>query len=196
MKTLKASDIELTQSSDYLTDAFYQGLLDDREQSRNLGPCVDFDLVKECEALLHYEARLMDEYRYKDWLDLYTKDAIYWVPYDDNADIRTHVNLMFDDRRRLEDRILRLLSKFAHTLSPDRSFQHHISNVEAWELPDGRRKVLSKQIVYEYRTGHEIARHVYSADHTLKQVEGVWKVAVKRSVLLNITAAVEPPTLL
>lgn len=196
MSELKASDLELTYDSDYLTNEFYESLLSDRDAAKEFGPCVDFDLARECAALLNYEARLLDQKRYKLWLEMFTADTIYWVPYDDEADIRTHVNLMFDDRRRLEDRVLRLLSRFAYTLAPQREFQHIVSNVEAWDMPDGRRRVLASQIAYEYRRDHAVARHIYRTDHTLRLENKQWKIAVKRCVLLNIDAAVEPPTLL
>lgn len=196
MKKLSAADLKLTNDSNYLTDDFYLALLHDRDALANNGPCTDTGLVLECTALLNYEARLLDQKRYREWLDLYTRDAIYWVPYDDQADVRTHVNLVFDDRRRLEDRILRLTSGHAHTMTPPRNFQHVISNVEAWDMPDGRRRVLASQTTYEHRHGHEITRHIYRTDHTLRKSGQLWEIAVKRCVLLNLNSAMEPPTLL
>ena len=39
------------------------------------------------ENFLYHEARLMDEHAYADWLALFTGDARYWVPSnDDDAD--------------------------------------------------------------------------------------------------------------
>lgn len=196
MKNLKPSDLELTYESDYLTDEFYESLLHDREAISEIGPSTDLSLVNECASLLYQEARLLDGKHYKSWLDLYTRDSIYWIPHNDQADIRSYANLMFDDRRRMEDRVLRLISKYAHSLMPERCFQHVVANVEAWSMPDGRRRVLASQVVYEYRRGHEIDRHVYRTDHTLRLVDGAWKIAVKRCVLINLDASVEPPTLL
>lgn len=196
MKRLTGKDLELTSSSDYLTDEFYAALISNREAVREMVPCSDMKLASECGALLNYEARLLDQKRYKDWLDLYTRDAIYWLPYDDEADIRKHVNLVFDDRRRLEDRILRLTSGFAHSIVPERESQHCVSSVEAWKMEDGHRRVLASQVVYEYRPGHEVKQYVFRSDHTLREIAGQWKIAVKRCVLLNREAAIEPPTLL
>ena len=196
MAKLKASDIDFTDTSDYLSEEFYEQLLADRAEAENFGPCPDLAVVNECAALLHLEARYLDQRRYKDWLDLYTRDAVYWVPQDDRADIRRHINLMFDDRRRMEDRVLRQLSNFAHSVRPDRFFQRTVANVEAWHMPDGRRRVLASQVAYEYRRGRHVDQYVYRTDHTLREVDGAWKIAVKRSSLLNMDAAVEPPTLL
>lgn len=196
MPTLKPSDLELTQSSDYLTDEYYEELLSSRHLTDSFGPCADMDVVRQCEALVYLEARLLDRRNYKAWLELYTRDCVYWVPQDDEADIRSHANLIFDDRRRMEDRVLRLISKFAHTLKPDRFFQRSVSNVEAWQIDADTRRVLASQVVYEYRRGHELDRYVYRSDHTLRRENRNWKIAVKRCVMVNMDAAVEPPTLL
>ncbi|MEM8662420.1 MAG: hypothetical protein AAGF35_16165, partial [Pseudomonadota bacterium] len=75
--------MKLTAESDYLTDAFYADLLRDRDALAEQGPCTDVAMSAECAALLHFEARLLDQKRYEQWLDLYTDDAIYWIPYDD-----------------------------------------------------------------------------------------------------------------
>ncbi|MEM8564664.1 MAG: aromatic-ring-hydroxylating dioxygenase subunit beta [Pseudomonadota bacterium] len=188
--------LKLTAESGYLTDAFYADLLRDRDVLLEQGPCTDTALSAECAALLYFEARLLDQKRYEQWLDLYTDDAIYWIPYDDTADVRSHINLVFDDRRRLEDRVLRQKSSHAHAIQPDPNYQHVVSNVEAWQMPDGCRRVLASQVAYEYRYGHEVHRYVYRTDHTLKQHENKWLIAVKRCTLINIDAAFEPPTLL
>ncbi len=193
---------ELTFTSDYLTDAFYDDLLRFVGAGASLGPSLgatsgsDLQARAECEALLYQEARLMDERRYADWLTLYTRQCLYWIPFDDRADPRNHVNLAFDDRRRLEDRLLRLQSGYAHTLKPDRRFQHLVTAVEAWQLEPDRRRVQSSQVVYEYRPGHEVAQHLFRADHLLVREAGAWRIAIKRCVLVQRDAAIEPPTLL
>jgi 3-phenylpropionate/cinnamic acid dioxygenase small subunit len=187
---------ELTFTSDYLTDAFYDELQEFADSGRSLGASTDAVLRSECEALLCHEARLIDEQRYGEWLALFARQCIYWVPFDDRADPRGHVNLAFDDRRRLEDRLLRLRSGYAHTMRPDRRFQHLVANVEAWEIGAERRRVVASQLVFEYRAGHEITRHVFRSDHLLMREDGAWRVRVKRCVLLNRDAAMEPPTLL
>src|SRR5207245_2591900 len=64
------------------------------------------DLDRAVEKFLYREARLMDEQRYDEWLDLWTEDALYFVPCnDEEIDPKRHVTLIYDDRTRLEDRI-------------------------------------------------------------------------------------------
>ncbi len=38
------------------------------------------------EAFLVHEARLLDERRFEDWLDLFTDDGWYWVPIEPDQD--------------------------------------------------------------------------------------------------------------
>lgn len=187
---------ELTFTSDYLTDAFYDSLVEFVRSGDRLGRSHDASIRAECEALLYHEARLLDEQRFAEWLSLFTRQCIYWIPFDDRADPRVHVNLAFDDRRRLEDRLLRLRSGYAHTLKPERRFQRAISNVEAWEIGPNQRRVVASQVTYEFRPGHEITRHLFRSDHLLVREQGEWQIAIKRCVLLNRDAAFEPPTLL
>ncbi|MBV9969377.1 MAG: hypothetical protein JO228_05285 [Xanthobacteraceae bacterium] len=67
--------------------------------------------VRACEEFLLYEARLLDEARFDDWLALFTPDAWYWVPSQPNQpDPLETVSLIYDDRRLLETRVRRLAS--------------------------------------------------------------------------------------
>ena len=44
-------------------------------------PVADrWDLLREVEQFLYHEARLLDERRYHEWLDLFTEDTHYWMP--------------------------------------------------------------------------------------------------------------------
>ncbi|MDH3643622.1 MAG: aromatic-ring-hydroxylating dioxygenase, partial [Gammaproteobacteria bacterium] len=37
-------------------------------------------LVERVEAFLYREARLMDENRYEEWLELFAEECEYWIP--------------------------------------------------------------------------------------------------------------------
>ena len=55
------------------------------------------------ESFLYREARLMDESRYKEWLDLFTEDALYWIPSnEDDADPSRHVSIVYAPKPQLE----------------------------------------------------------------------------------------------
>ena len=61
---------------------------------------------QQVEQFLYYEAQIMDEHRYDEWLALWSDDALYWVPAGrDNIDPKREISLIYDDRVRLETRI-------------------------------------------------------------------------------------------
>src|SRR5262245_53854066 len=69
------------------------------------------------EDFMYLEAELLDEWRLKEWLALFTADASYYVPATDVApDASPDTSLFYvaDDRFRLEQRVERLLKRTAH----------------------------------------------------------------------------------
>src|SRR2546430_226037 len=61
--------------------------------------------VSEVEAFLVHEAALLDTWDLAAWLDLFTADAIYWLPTSrDQASGHEQVSHIYDDRRLLETR--------------------------------------------------------------------------------------------
>ena len=61
------------------------------------------------EAFLIHEARLLDERRFEEWMDLFSADGYYWAPArPDQADPWGEVSLIFDDREIMKNRIQRL----------------------------------------------------------------------------------------
>ncbi len=81
---------------------------------------------------LNDEAALLDGWQLDDWLALYTEDAEYQVPPTDLGEESSPGNSLFyiaDDRRRLEERVLRLTKKTAHSEYPRSRLRHLVSNV-------------------------------------------------------------------
>jgi benzoate/toluate 1,2-dioxygenase subunit beta len=69
---------------------------------------IDPTLRAHVEAFLIHETALLDECRYAEWIELFTPDGIYWVPANrDDGDPKTHVSLIYDDVRRLKERLVR-----------------------------------------------------------------------------------------
>jgi benzoate/toluate 1,2-dioxygenase subunit beta len=96
---------------------------------------VDRRLV---ENFLYREARLMDTHAYDEWLALWTEDALYWVPSnDDDIDPERHVSIVYENRAGLEDRIARLKSGAAYAQDPRSRLSRVVSNVEIEDGNDG-----------------------------------------------------------
>lgn len=87
---------------------------------------------EQVEELMFLEAELLDEWRLKEWLDLFTADGCYYVPATDvapNASPDTSLFYVADDRFRMEQRVERLLKRTAHAEFPRSKTRHVVSNV-------------------------------------------------------------------
>src|SRR4051794_3870691 len=57
-------------------------------------------------TFLQREADLLEEWQLDEWLSLFTDDAIYWVPLVYRGESpRPQINLIYDSRELLEDRV-------------------------------------------------------------------------------------------
>lgn len=185
------------QPSLYLDNAYYDALIAWRDDAPSYGRVEDVGVVASSAALLNFEARLLDSRRFYEWLDLFSQDCVYWVPAAPFADPRREVNISFDDRRRMEDRIIRFETGFAHNQEPDRRLKRLVSNIEAWESGDGNsRRVMANEQIFEARTGKPGSEFVVSLDYWLVRDAQDWKIKVKRAVLINSEDGLEAPTFL
>jgi p-cumate 2,3-dioxygenase subunit beta len=85
----------------------------------------------EVEDLLYLEAFLLDEWRMEDWLALWSEDAEYIVPTNDNPDADPDRDLMYinHDYRLLKGLVVRLMSVHAHREYPWSKTRHVVTNV-------------------------------------------------------------------
>jgi 3-phenylpropionate/cinnamic acid dioxygenase small subunit len=115
---------------------------------------------------LYHETALLDGRRFDEWLELFTDDALYWIPQGDEVDPIRHVSLVYDDRRRLHERVLRLGSGFAYSQDPPSKTCHVVGNVQASDGAEGELEVASTLLVAEVRRN---LQNVYAGrvTHTL-----------------------------
>jgi benzoate/toluate 1,2-dioxygenase beta subunit len=79
----------------------------------------DLVLTHRCTEFVLEEADLLDHRRLDEWTGLFTDDAVYWWPMDPaQATPGDGLNLVFDDRARLLDRVSRLQSGLAFSDEP------------------------------------------------------------------------------
>jgi benzoate/toluate 1,2-dioxygenase subunit beta len=139
----------------------------------------------EAEDLLYSEARLLDDLRHQEWLAMLDENATYWIPCNgEGTDPNREISLVFDDKHRLTDRIGRLESGLAHAQNPPSKTKRLVSNVQIENATDDVATVLSAFILYELRRGKE---RVFAGryEHGLHLVDGTWKIASKKVVLMN-----------
>ena len=139
----------------------------------------------EAEDLLYREARLLDDLRHQEWLAMLDENATYWIPCNgEGTDPNREISLVFDDKHRLTDRIGRLQSGLAHAQNPPSKTKRLVSNVQIENATENTATILSGFILYELRRGKE---RVFAGryEHRLHLVDGTWKIASKKIVLMN-----------
>lgn len=130
--------------------------------------------------LLYEEAERIDERRFAAWLELYTQDAIYWVPQGDEDDHVHRVSIAYDDHRRLHERVLRLTSGFAYSQDPPSRTCHVIGNVRVSGESEGAITVTSNQIVTEVRRN---VQSIYTGRFEHELVEAGDGLRIRRKVI-------------
>lgn len=193
---VQASDPSRT--SHYVTDAFYRELIANfSDWQRDDAAVADAAVREHFRALLEREARLLDQLRYEDWLNLFARECIYWVPSTPNAgDPRREVSVMFDDRRRLEDRIYRLRTGFAWSQAPASRTVRLIGNVEVFATGhDGVRMVRSNFLISEF-WGDETRILTGWSGHRFVQQDKSWEIAAKQVNLIDCDQSIRNPSII
>lgn len=140
---------------------------------------------QQVERFLYDEAQLMDEYRYDEWLALWTDDALYWVPTGrDDIDPEREISLIYDDRVRLQTRISRLKSGFAHAQEPKSRMRRVVSNIVIEEVENGEIITSSNFMLAELRRGKQ---DIFAGRtiHRLRPYNGSFQLVSKKVLLVN-----------
>ena len=157
---------------------------------------MSFDLWHEINQFLIFEARLLDERRFEEWLDLFAEDATYWMPGRTNpwqsgdvADSITKLGelAVFEDTKAtLATRVKRLRTGLAWGEDPPSRTRHLVTNVEI--EPDSNTpsilKVRSNFMVYRAQLENDKDIFVGSRKDDLHNIDGVWKIA-GRAILME-----------
>lgn len=146
--------------------------------------------------LVDKEARLLDRLLFEEWLDVYARDCFYWVPgTPGGGDPRAEISVMFDDRRRLEDRIHRLRTGYAWSQAPTSRTSRLISNVEVFKSRrDDQRMVRSNFAISEFWDG-EIRVLAGWCGHRYRKIDGEWLISAKQVNLLNCDQCIRNPSI-
>jgi 3-phenylpropionate/cinnamic acid dioxygenase small subunit len=138
------------------------------------------------------EAWMLDERRFKEWLDLFTDDVLYFMPRRKNVPRRESgreltplgdLAILEEDKRYLEMRVARLDTGTAWAEEPPSRTRHLVGNLEAAPLENGEVGVRTAFLVYRshLETDHQLLSG-YRED-VLRKVSGTWKIASRMIVL-------------
>jgi 3-phenylpropionate/cinnamic acid dioxygenase small subunit len=141
--------------------------------------------------LVYHEARLLDEGRFDQWLDLFADDGWYWMPLaPGQTDPKLHTSLLYEDKLLLKIRIERLKGARTYSQQPA-SRCHHLLQLPSVELPDAGagRAVTRTAFHYVETRSDEQALYAGWATHEWVQRGDAVKIALKRVDLVNCDAA-------
>ena len=152
---------------------------------------VDTELKNKVVELIQWEATLLDRRRWEEWIDLYTEDAIYWVPSwaneeETTTDPETHLNLIYlCSRGGLEDRIFRLESRDSYASLPLDRTVHVVGNVLIENITGDEILAFANCLVHTFgKQGGQTRASLY--DFTLRRVDkGSLKIARKKITFID-----------
>lgn len=140
--------------------------------------------------VLHEEAAALDEQRWDDWLDLFTEDCIYWVQawngeHELADDPERDVSLIYmDNKAMIGDRLWRFTSGTAPAAIPLPRTSHLVGNINLLGLDGDTAHLKSHWQVSAYRF-KELTQTAGRSQYTLRREGDDWRIAHRRSVLIN-----------
>lgn len=144
------------------------------------------------EKLIYQEARLLDQGLLDDWLALYTSDATYWIPIDENADPLKESSIIFDNHLRLQMRVEQIMRQARVAQNPSSYMMRMVSNISLQEQTSDRIVANFSMLLTEVRSGDwrqqglgDMRQLPGHCELEAVNVDGTWKINRKKIVLLN-----------
>lgn len=140
---------------------------------------------------IYDEARMLDQGRFNDWLDLWLPDGHYWMPLDyKQTDPDLVTSLLYEDYFMLKLRVERLNGARTFSQKPKSRCSHVIQRPFIDEADDAAgRYVTSTAMHYVEARLDDQMLLACTATHELHMVDGALRIANKRVDLLNCDAA-------
>jgi 3-phenylpropionate/cinnamic acid dioxygenase small subunit len=163
------------------------------------------ETIREVEQFLYREARLLDERRFHEWLELFTEDLRYWmtgrrnrypksskaiamldpdryVVEDSTEDVE--LAILDENKQTLSARVARLDTGMAWAEDPPSRTRHLLANIEIETSNAGSElNVRANFIVYRSRSETEQDFYVGARRDVLRLVDGAWKIANRKLIL-------------
>lgn len=137
------------------------------------------------------EARMIDQQRFEEWLELYTDDAYYWMPLEwGQTDPKLTCSLMYEDKLLLKIRVERLKGNRTFSQKP-KSRCHHVLQVPQVDRRDEAANEYVTWTPMHYVETRFDDQKLYAAwaTHTLTVIDGQIRIKLKRVDLVNCEAA-------
>ena len=162
-------------------------------------------MLREVEQFLYREARLLDNRRFSEWLELFSDDVRYWMPTRSNRyplnskaisildasryeeeEVSGEDELAFmeETKKTLEMRVARLDTGMAWAEDPPSRTRHIITNIEVEQGDSpGELQVYSNFVMYRNRGERDEDFYVGSREDILRREAGQLRVSYRKIVL-------------
>ena len=140
---------------------------------------------------VYAEARMLDEGRYDEWLELWLPEGHYWMPLDykqEDPDLVT--SLLHEDMFMLKLRVERLNGERTFSQKPKSRCHHVLQRPFVDEVDNEAGKYVTNTSMHYVETRlDEQFQLALTATHELQRHDGTLRIANKRVDLLNSDAA-------
>lgn len=157
-------------------------------------------VAQEVEALVFKEARLLDQERHDEWLELLTDDVKVHVPLGSDPDGEL-VSIVREDRFRTEARVWRVAQTgLNHTQDPPSRTVRAVSNVEVEVEVDGESATAHFVVVlHEYRPhaqrmNEPMRTFPMRCEYTFRKESDRWLISGRQLLLLQRDTSLPPMT--
>jgi 3-phenylpropionate/cinnamic acid dioxygenase small subunit len=156
---------------------------------------MDNDLHRQVEDFFYLEAELLDDRKLREWLDLFTDDARYWMPVRHNLSERPNeiaeelsrlgeAYYFNDNKENLRLRVERVYSKNAWSELPPSRTRHLISNIRIKNDSGTQIEVHCNFLVYRTRMEADKDVFVGTRQDILRRAGGGFKIC-RRTIILD-----------
>ena len=150
-------------------------------------------LLARGEDILSREALYIDMRRWKEWIDLYHDDAIFWAPTWRNDEeltenVKREISLFyFESRAGIEDRVWRIETKKAPALWPLARTTHVIANPIFESPPSETEMTIHSAWTCHTYSLRDRSQHAFFGryEHDFKKFDGAWRITRKKVILMN-----------
>jgi 3-phenylpropionate/cinnamic acid dioxygenase small subunit len=159
-----------------------------------------YQLRQDVEDFLYREVELLDQRRFKDWLELLADDVIYFMPIRRNVKFGQHderentkvgqgISWFDEDKWTLTKRVEQILTGVHYAEEPLSRVCHIVSNVQLLEARPSLEAVeeimvRSWFLVHQNRVGYETYTFVGKRTDILRRTNDDWKIA-RREIILD-----------
>jgi 3-phenylpropionate/cinnamic acid dioxygenase small subunit len=162
-------------------------------------PLAWYQLREEIEDFLYLEADLLDQRRFKEWLDLLAEDLVYFMPVRRNVKFGQHaerentkqgegISWFDEDKWTLGKRVEQVLTGVHYAEEPLSRVTHMVSNVRILDVRPSIEEprevtVGCRFLVYQNRVEYENFTFIGRRTDELRRVGTSWQIARRELIL-------------